>query len=173
MKTILITIAFIMLITSATWIHAQDFTLLYSFEDAPDGANPDGGLSVAGSSGYGTTYHGGAYGYTNQGLGYGTVFTMIASGRETVVHNFASSPDGANPSGPLTLDTASNLYGTTQLGGSGCTPAGCGTVYKVDTAGNETVLYSFQAGTDGAAPYAGVILDPQGNIYGTTMGGGT
>jgi len=173
MKTILIAITFLTLITSSAWIHAQEFTLLYSFEDAPDGANPDGGLSVVGSSGYGTTYHGGAYGYNNQGLGYGTIFKMIASGRETVIHNFASSPDGANPSGPLTPDTAGNLYGTTQQGGSGCAPAGCGTVYKIDPAGNETVLYRFQAGTDGAAPYAGVILDSQGNIYGTTMGGGS
>jgi uncharacterized repeat protein (TIGR03803 family) len=74
------------------------------------------------------------------------------------------------------MDSAGNLYGTTQKGGTGCpspfTP-GCGVVFKIDPAGNETVLYSFTgANGDGAFPFAGLILDSAGNLYGTTNSGG-
>ena len=60
---------------------------------------------------------------------------------------------------------AGNLYGTTDGGGA----SGAGVVFKVDTSGNETVLYSFTGGADGAYPNAGVILDSAGNLYGTTI----
>jgi uncharacterized repeat protein (TIGR03803 family) len=73
----------------------------------------------------------------------------------------------------LALDGAGNLYGTTyQGGGAGCNGAGCGTVFRVTPGGTETVLYSFAGGLDGAQPLAGVILDTQGNLYGTTYHGG-
>ena len=62
-----------------------------------------------------------------------------------------------------------SLYGTTTYGGGA---SGAGVVFKVDTSGNETVLYSFTGGADGANPYAGVIRDPAGNLYGTTTSGG-
>jgi uncharacterized repeat protein (TIGR03803 family) len=67
------------------------------------------------------------------------------------------------------MDAAGNLYGTTYAGGS----AGVGVVYKLDTSGHETVLYSFTGGNDGANPQAGVIFDSTGNLYGTTTGGGS
>ena len=85
--------------------------------------------------------------------------------------------DGDTPfAGPI-RDAAGNLYGTTIFGGNGiyCTVngvTGCGVVFKLDTAGNETVLYTFQGTTDGGSPYSGVIRDKAGNIYGTTTGGG-
>jgi uncharacterized repeat protein (TIGR03803 family) len=66
-------------------------------------------------------------------------------------------------------DSVGDLYGTTNYGGA----AGVGVVYKLDTAGLETVLYSFTGGADGSAPYAGVIRDSAGNLYGTTELGGT
>ena len=69
----------------------------------------------------------------------------------------------------MVLDKLGNLYGTTVSYGA----YGCGTVFKLDTAGNETVLYTFTGGADGANPYAGLVLDAQGNIYGTTPHGGS
>jgi len=65
-------------------------------------------------------------------------------------------------------DSAGNLYGTTNQGGSG----NSGVVYKVDTSGHETVLYAFTGGADGGNPGGGVVRDSDGNLYGTTNGGG-
>src|SRR5271166_944110 len=94
---------------------------------------------------------------------------------ESVLHTFTNAPDGATPLAGLVQDAKGNLYGTTFYGGdSACYPPyGCGTVLKVDTTGKETVLYSFTGtGGDGAYPYAGLVQDAQGNLYGTTAGGG-
>ncbi len=138
-------------------------TVLYAFSGTPDGAFPYGGLVLdpAGDL-YGTTYGGGS-------AGYGTVFKVDSSGRETVLYSFAGAPDGANPYAGLSLDGAGNIYGTTYNGGS----SDNGVVFKLDTSGQESVLYSFAGmGGDGAHPYAGVILDGSGNAYGTTFDGG-
>ena len=87
----------------------------------------------------------------------------------SVLHNFQGKPsDGENPNGELVHDASGNVYGTTLLGGT----FDGGTVFKMDPAGTETVLYSFTGKTDGAAPYAGLFRDPLGNLYGTTGGGG-
>jgi uncharacterized repeat protein (TIGR03803 family) len=88
---------------------------------------------------------------------------------ETVLHNFPTPPKGAGPNAGVIRDSAGNLYGTTENGGT----AGAGVVFKVDTAGRQTVLYSFTGGADGANPYAGVVRDSAGNLYGTTYQGGT
>ena len=85
------------------------------------------------------------------------------------MHNFTGGADGATPCAALITDTAGNLYGTTASGGAG----GVGTVFKMDTAGNETVLYSFTYGEDGGVPVSGVVRDAAGNIYGTTENGGS
>jgi uncharacterized repeat protein (TIGR03803 family) len=79
-----------------------------------------------------------------------------------------------NPEAGVIRDSAGNLYGTTVFGGTinATCPNGCGVVYKLDTAGQETVLHSF-GGPDAGNPVAGVIRDPAGNLYGTTLGGGT
>jgi uncharacterized repeat protein (TIGR03803 family) len=68
----------------------------------------------------------------------------------------------------MIMDSVGNLYGTTLNGGT----TGNGTIFKVDATGQETVLYSFTGGTDGANPQAGLIMDSVGNLYGTTTGGG-
>ena len=97
----------------------------------------------------------------------------------TVLYSFNASgnlSDGGWPEGGVTRDTAGNLYGTTFYGGSGtgCDIYynGCGTVFKIDTSGVETVLHSFSGAGDGWNPTARVILDSAGNIYGTTWLGG-
>ena len=95
----------------------------------------------------------------------------------TVLHTF-SGRDGANPFGSVTLDHAGNLYGTASAGGytgNNCTTAGCGTVFRLAPRGNGwifTLLYSFQGDPDGATPYAGVTVGPNGSLYGTTFSGG-
>ena len=81
----------------------------------------------------------------------------------TVLHEFAGGSDGANPKGGLLRDAAGNLYGTTFAGG----PAGEGTVYKIDSTGAETVLFSFDAFVSGAFPASALIQDEAGNLYGT------
>ena len=93
---------------------------------------------------------------------------------ETVLYNFTGGSSGANPSAGLTSDGRGNFYGTTFYGGG---YGEYGTVFEMSPNGsggwNETVLYSFTgAGGDGKNPYAGLVLDTQGNLYGTTNGGG-
>jgi uncharacterized repeat protein (TIGR03803 family) len=87
---------------------------------------------------------------------------------EVVLHSFAPSK-GLNPNAGVISDSAGNLSGTTLIGGT----AIAGVVFKVDTAGHETVLYSFTGGPDGGYPYAGAIRDSAGNFCGTTYHGGT
>jgi uncharacterized repeat protein (TIGR03803 family) len=86
----------------------------------------------------------------------------------SVLYSFGGQPDGANPYGGLVEDASGNLYGTTQAGGT----SNLGTVVKLDPSGNETVLHSFTGGTDGATPLASLVMDPAGNLYGTTNNGG-
>jgi uncharacterized repeat protein (TIGR03803 family) len=144
-------------------------TVLHSFTGTTDGGNPKAGLVLdqVGNL-YGTAQVGGTY-------LKGTAFKLGADGEETVLHSFSGSPDGAYPVAGLVMDTAGNFYGTTFQGGtaSGCYSAGCGVVFKLDSSNNETVLYSFTGGTDGANPESPVVLDSSGNLYSTTLQGGT
>jgi uncharacterized repeat protein (TIGR03803 family) len=143
-------------------------TVLYSFTGTGgDGANPHASLVWdAADNFYGTTYNGGAY-------DYGTVFRLNKAGKETVLYSFTGGSDGAYPLAGLVRDAAGNLYGTTVLGGVGCDGVGCGVVFKVAKAGKETVLYSFTGyPDDGAEPWAGLVRDAAGNLYGTTFTGG-
>jgi uncharacterized repeat protein (TIGR03803 family) len=140
---------------------AQTHISLHNFMGS-DGKNPYTDL-LRDSAGnlYGTTGLGGA-------SGQGVVFKLDPTGTETVLYSFAGGPDGALPWAGLIQDSTGNLYGTTVTGGT----SGYGVVFKVDTTDTETVLYSFTGGTDGANPYAGVIRDSAGNLYGTTLYGG-
>src|SRR5208337_475040 len=150
---------------------------LYTFAGGNDGAvpyarvifGPDGSL-------YGTTYNGGGGGDS------GTVFnlkpyptackTALCGWQETVLYRFSGGSDGANPGGgDLIFDQAGNLYGTTVNGGA----YGAGTVFELmpfQGGWTESVLHSF-SGTDGAFPSAGLIFDKNGNLYSTTVGGGS
>ena len=97
---------------------------------------------------------------------------MDASGYETVLHRFCSAPncvDGDGPLSTLVRDSKGSLYGMTLRGG----PDNVGTVFKVDKSGNLTVLHSFTTtGVDGFLPWGSLVLDAQGNLYGTTTNGG-
>jgi uncharacterized repeat protein (TIGR03803 family) len=152
---------------------ARTESVLYNFTGGADGSHPYGGL-VQDSQGnfYGTTYQGG----TGSGCGLagcGVVFKFASDGTETVLYNFTGGVDGSGPVAGLVLDGQDNLYGTTAGGGSlACGGIGCGVVFRVTPNGTETALYSFLGGTDGATPRSALIMDGQGNLYGTTYGGG-
>jgi uncharacterized repeat protein (TIGR03803 family) len=144
--------------------------VLHNFNyNGTDGALPYAGLIFdAARNLYGTTLEGGTY-YS------GTVFelTPAAGGvwTEKVLHNFNNNgTDGGTPYAGLIFDAARNLYGTTAGGGTYYS----GTVFRVNANGGRVqVLYSFGNGTDAANPYAGLIFDAAGNLYGTTFYGGT
>ena len=149
----------------------------------PGGSGPGTLIMDAAGNLYGTTWMGGAY-YTcapgGPPTGCGTVFELTpqadGSWVEKVLHSFGNGADGAYPDAGLILDAAGNLYGTTESGGG---PGNYGTVFELArTHANavgwtEKVLHSFGNGTDGSDPYAGLIIDAAGNLYGTTINGGT
>jgi uncharacterized repeat protein (TIGR03803 family) len=138
-------------------------TVLHSFGNSPDGANPYAALIRDGSGNlYGTTMYGGTY-------GLGTVFKVTPSGQETVLYSFKGGSDGGVPYAGLVRDKRGNLYGTAVLGGT----YSLGTVFKLDPAGKETTLHSFKGVPDGQSPVGSLILDSEGNLYGTTNNGGT
>jgi|SRR5579871_2474038 len=141
--------------------------VLYAFKGGSDGANPMAAL-LSDNMGnlYGTTQAGGA-------SDEGTVFVISPDGIETQIYAFKGGSDGAAPSGSLIMASGGDRYGTTENGGSGtCGTTGCGTVFEITAAGAEKVIYSFQGGSDGAGPAAGLIADSEGNMYGTTFYGG-
>jgi len=146
-------------------------TVLHSFpRNQNDGEGPTAGLlPISRQIAVGTTESGGAFRSGCQGVGCGTVFELDASGREKVLYSFTGGTDGSVPLGGLVEDRQGNLYGTTNLGGM----FGLGTVFKLNRKGNETVLHSFAGSpTDGEYPIAGLVLDGEGNLYGTTPYGG-
>jgi uncharacterized repeat protein (TIGR03803 family) len=103
-------------------------------------------------------------------VGYGTVFNLNTANKEKVLHVFTGGADGGYPYyGGVVRDSAGNLYGTSSFGGA---HQYFGTVFKVNKAGKQTVLYSFTGGADGGQPNASLIRDAAGNLYGTTIGGG-
>lgn len=124
-------------------------TVLHSFSGQPDGDGPFGDLvrDAAGNL-CGSTYFGGAYGSG------GAVFRLDDAGGETLLYSFTGEADGRSPGG-LVRDTAGNLYGTTSYGGSRACMSGCGVVFRVDQAGNETVLHSFAGGATDGCPTRG------------------
>lgn len=129
-----------------------------------DGGAPLGGSLILDSTGnlYGTTAVGGS-------LGGGIVFKLSPEGKETILYNFAlGTSDGNQPFGSLLLDSSGNLYGGTLYGGTN----NLGTIFKIDTSNQETILLNF-SGTDGAAPGGGLVEDSSGNLYGMTTSGGT
>jgi uncharacterized repeat protein (TIGR03803 family) len=162
------------LLLSAAW--AQKETVLFNFTGGLNGIAPAAGLIFdAKGNLYGTTEHGGQH-------DAGVVFKLTPSGVETVSYTFcrqSDCADGAYPLGGVIVDAKGNLYGTASEGGNSngnyC-DGGCGVVFKLTPSGKETALYTFcstQHCADGAEPYAGLVFDKKGNLYGTTVSGGT
>jgi uncharacterized repeat protein (TIGR03803 family) len=143
---------------------AEQFRILYSFPRDFANGLPYAGLLLDSSGNlYGTAAGSFCFEPTN---GYGSVFEINSSGSEMALHSFDST-DGACPFDSVIEDGAGNLYGTTFDGGA----YGTGNVFKLDASGVETSLYSFSPGqsgnADGCYPYAKLLRDQTGNLYGT------
>jgi uncharacterized repeat protein (TIGR03803 family) len=142
--------------------------ILHSFKGGADGAYPAANLIFDASGSFcGTTYAGGSN-------AEGTVFELTpeagGSWTERVLHSFGNGKDGEHPYSGLVLDGSGNLYGTTYEGSDSS-----GTVFELTPkAGGwtEKVLHSFGQGKDGSSPYASLIIDTAGDLYGTTFYGG-
>lgn len=154
--------------SNGTWSE----TILHVFNpgNGHDGAAPAAPIVIdANGNLFGTTVTGGKNRF------YGVVFklTLNSAGKwvESILHAFSDGNDGGEPNAGLTLDASGNLYGTGASGGIS------GVVFK-ETLGSDgkwkhSVVHKFKSGNDGSAPYAGLILDAAGNLYGTTKQGGT
>jgi uncharacterized repeat protein (TIGR03803 family) len=136
--------------------------ILYSFA-GPDGSQPNGDL-VTDSAGniYGVTGSGG-------GSSEGVAYQITPGGTQTLLHAFNSVPDGNNPNGGLVMDTAGNLYGVTTHGGT----SEWGTIFKITPDDHESVLYNIASRSDGGFPNGSLVVDKDGNLFGTTQNGGT
>jgi uncharacterized repeat protein (TIGR03803 family) len=136
--------------------------VLWSFGGGNDGQEPYAGL-IQGTDGnfYGTTVQGGA-------SSDGTTFKITPAGVETVLWSFGGGNDGQEPYAGLIQGTDGNFYGTTVQGGANS----YGTIFKITPAGVETVLYSFEPGSDAEFPTAALIQGTDGHFYGTTYEGG-
>jgi uncharacterized repeat protein (TIGR03803 family) len=148
-------------------------SVLYSFQGGADGQAPFGGL-VADDKGalYGVTLEGGN---SECFAGCGTVFKLTPkeSGyTKSTIYSFGPGVDASMPLGTLVLDKKGALYGVTQYGGD----RNDGAVFKLTPSRSgyqETVIYSFRGGADGNFPQAGLAIDKQGALYGTTFYGGS
>ena len=151
------------------------FNVIYEFITQPNGSSPSGP-----SGGLVFDSNGNLYGVTGGGsggiYGYGTVYKLspTSSGywNETTLYSFGAFYGDANsPHGKLVFDKAGNLYGTTSGGGTSS-----GTVFELSPQASgpwlETVVHNFTGGRDGDGPYAGMVMDNAGNLYGTTFAGG-
>ena len=162
---LILPVAFISLLAcSLLSAQVQSFSVLYNFSNSPDGASPDKGTLVLDPAGnlYGTTYAGGIF-------SQGTIFKLDPSGNETVLYHFRGLKDGAGPIGGLVLDSTGNFYGTTSYKGS----FNAGTLFKLTAPHTGELIHTFSGNSDGAQPYAALLRDRQGNLYGTTKGGGS
>ena len=155
---------------------AQTLTTLHFFNGTDGFLNSSGATLIQGPNGdlYGTTSYAGLH-------GGGTVFRITASGKFKSLYNFcsqASCTDGSIPLAGLVLASNGDFYGTTEYGGA----YGQGSVFKITSAGALTTLYSFCAVSstgpgeppclDGRTPQNALIQGADGNLYGTTNGGG-
>ena len=158
---------------------AQNFTVLHTFTGGQDGGNPYAGVTIDGAGNlYGTTIFG--------GTGYGTVYQLKHRGTGWVsnpLYAFSGGSDGAVPWARVVFGPNGTLYGTTYGGGSGACSGGCGTIFNLRPQARacitslcpwtEAVLHRFN-GSDGNGPgFAEIVFDQAGNMYGTTVQGGS
>src|SRR5579864_7987885 len=162
-----------------------NFSTLYTFSDPVYGSSPSPGF-VFDSQGnlYGTTFAGGSSAKCVVSGGCGVIFELSPSTNgwaETVLYNFNGEKDGFGPEGYLVFDAKGDLYGVAREGADlSCNiqgaAVGCGTVFELlQTSGGWklSVLHTFTGGADGAVPAGGLAIDSAGNLYDTTIFGGS
>lgn len=167
----LVMFLFAMVTIAASAMQSQTFHVLYTFNGGTDGSAPAGWLIFHNQGNlYGTTISGGSSAGSCSSFGCGTVFKLSSSGQEVVLHRFNGAGGGAHPDAGLTLGSDGYFYGTTS---SGSSASRGGNVFKIDPkTGRTTVIYGFSDGKDGGDVMSGILEDSQGNLYGTTEGGG-
>ena len=170
-----LTMLFAVLAVLTPAAQAQTFHVIHTFTGAGDGGNPAAGVTYKAGNLYGTTYNYGTH-------GYGAVYQLKQKqGNWTVnpLYSFTGGKDGANPRARVVFGPGGSLFGTTAKGGS----SNVGAVFELRPPASapksalfpwgETVLYAFEAGSDGAYPgYGDLIFDGAGNIYDNTIQGG-
>jgi len=166
-------------------------SVLYAFQGGNDGVQPSGIVLDSAGNLYGSTLSGGGSGCkSNPYLGCGTIFELSPSEggnwTESVLYPFQGKRDGAYPNSGVILDSGGNLYGTAEFGGAyglaNCAGSGpgCGVVFELSPNGQGgwtyTSLHMFRGtvngNKDGARPFAGLVFDNAGRLYGTTAVGG-
>jgi len=179
-------------VTFGLAVRAQaQYPVIYNFAGNWSGGVPESSLVMDGAGNlYGTTVLGGGKPNTCTQIyeDCGVVFELSPGSGGTwnysVLHAFTGDANGGSPFKSLVQDAAGNLYGTTIDGGdnSHCSggqyySVGCGIVFELskNSSGHwkETVLYTFEGGTDGANPFSDLLIDAAGNLYGTTQFGGS
>lgn len=167
-----VVILFALVFATASGSPAQTFKSLYQFNGS-DGEGPYLVTLVQGPAGdlYGTTANGGDLN-CDPPNGCGTVFRMNLAGKLKTLHVFEGM-DGMPPYAGLILASDGNFYGTTARGGDlTCAPPyGCGTLFKISFDGILTTMHTFEL-IDGALPLGALLQAADGNLYGTTGGGG-
>jgi len=157
----------LVVLASSSFVYGQAFEVVHTFqgEAFQDGAQSLGlALDPSGNI-FGTASSGGR-------LGGGTIYRLSRDGRYVTLHNFAGGAhDGFFPNGGIILDKG-NLIGTTIAGGPGPCGGGCGTVFRLNPAGEFSLVYTFLNGPDGGVPSGSVASDVEGNVYGETQVGG-
>jgi uncharacterized repeat protein (TIGR03803 family) len=167
---------FVVVRHNSSWILKK----VYDFTGVTDGAFPDA-RPIFGPDGsiYGTTN------FLGSG-GNGTIYRLrpptticqrvSCPWHETTLYSFTGATDGGLPEGDVAFDHAGNMYGTASIGGTGTCNSGCGVVWELSPSGGGwtySVIYSFTDIHDGAVPEAGLYIDGDGNLFGTTAGGGS
>lgn len=185
--------AAVLVITSAAM--AQTESVLHTFTGGMDGSQGGGFFDATGSDAgnlvfddagnlYGTAFQGGITNTFCDNGTCGVVYELSPDGSggwsEKTLHAFTGGEDGFWPRSGVVIDASGNIYGTTEWGGpypANCLGHGCGVVYELSPNGHggykTTVLHAFTGGADGANPYGNLILDSAGNLYGTTLLGGS
>lgn len=161
---------------NGTWVKTTLYAFPLNSQNQPSAEDCSSLVFDSAGNLYGTTLAGGSG-------GYGTAFQLApnpdGTWTENVLYNFADSLDGGNPSGGVLFDSAGNLYGEAEIGGSfACPRTGCGTIFRLTPQSNGTWTFSVVHtlngfdGSKGEYPYGGLTMDSGGNFYGMTNQGG-
>ena len=155
-RVFILTLLAMLFLVSAQPTHAQTESILYNFTGLT-GPGPRTNLAIDND--------GNLYG-TNSFWGGGTVYKVTPSGGYTLLHQFQQNyVDGYWPMAGVILDQQGNVYGTTLKGGN----YDAGIIFEISPTGTETILHSFDCYTVECNPQAGLVMDSEGNLYGTTV----